>query len=312
MICKPSRATGASRVFVGACCRQAGYECGTHRRQAERVGEHVVGQRPAEVGQQRRLASRWCARSKSSAKRTTASPGPARRGHRHQSPTSTIDRPCATRCAFTCSRRCRQSVPTTKRSWQCARPPPGSHWPAAPGCRLSSPAPRGCSSRKPVRRSVNPGSPQSASIAGSPAGRRRPRCRRAPRVPRRESAAAQPGDGCALAVDERGDRRRERGHRIAQQAHHKVARVVRPVAQREVQVEVGDAARAEEESVRPVRRRRSPSRRCEHVGGRPAFRSRRAQPKTRRADLLPISNSHLRLKPSLPALWRARRRAPPG
>ena len=60
MMRSPSRATGASKCSSGACCAQRDAHAGPDRRQSEQIREDVVGQRTAEIGQQRRRLPLVC------------------------------------------------------------------------------------------------------------------------------------------------------------------------------------------------------------------------------------------------------------
>ena len=93
------------------------------RRQSEHVGEAIVGQRAAEVRQDRRAARRWSPRSTPPPSAPTgdrdrgASPPSAPRRPRR---TSTFAKPRASRCVRIAGMNVRQSQPATKRICRCA------------------------------------------------------------------------------------------------------------------------------------------------------------------------------------------------
>ena len=71
---------GCEQVLVGRVLRAAGVRVRhPHRGQPERLGEHVVGQRAAEVRQDRRLSPPRCARSMPQPSAPTDAPGSRRR-----------------------------------------------------------------------------------------------------------------------------------------------------------------------------------------------------------------------------------------
>ena len=138
-----------------------------HRGQAQDLGEHVVGQRAAEVGQQGgTLAGGLLDRMHCEANPVVVGVQACGRHHDRLADRDVGEARCC-KCACTCARRSVASVPTTKRSCRVARASWGI---ALTGC-AALPTPMASTlDRVPTKHPFGrrqPGSPQSASMAGS-------------------------------------------------------------------------------------------------------------------------------------------------
>ena len=244
------------------------------RRQAEIVGEDVVRQRAAEIGQDRRRLAGGLRRSR----RRPSAPrdGRGRAGSPGNTPSSsarsrTIGKPCASRWRRSAGRKFSGSTPTTKRIWQVAL--------ACGGIALT-----GFSGLPVVKASTSKLHQPNTFSAGAEA-------RLAPvRIDLRRILAALDGaigerhahrvraDGVGTHSRTRiapfgvGDRRQRmrQDHAGVGEQPAPIAGMMAALAQVDDQVEIHRAARAEEDR-RPLRREARPVRGDQHIGGEPVL-----------------------------------------
>ena len=205
IIARPSRATGRQQVLVRRVLRARRIRVRhPDGRQAEHVGEAVVGQRSAEVGQDRRRRARSSRRSTPRRAAPTDASGSRRVAciivHARRRRPRRCANPCASRCARSAGTKRAGSQPTTKRSCSVRRRARRDRVDRMLGIAGHERQHfERCSTRTRARPASAPARPNRASIAGPPGspGSMSASARAHRRRDRRRPQARRPGSGRA-------------------------------------------------------------------------------------------------------------------